>query len=73
RTEIDPDRRDEIYLELNRRFGEQVWELWSWYTVWGIATSADVHGILGPELPDGSMPFPLLAGWHLTSGLWVEQ
>lgn len=73
RSEIDPDRRDEIYLELNQRFGEQVWELWGWYTVWGIATASNVHGILGPELPDGSMPFPLLAGWHLTSGLWVEQ
>jgi peptide/nickel transport system substrate-binding protein len=73
RAEIDPDRRDEIYAELNQRFGEQVWELWSWYTLWGIATAPNVHGILGPELPDGDMPFPLLAGWHLTSGLWIEQ
>ena len=33
----------------------------------------NVHGVLGPDLPDGSGPFPGLATGHPVSGMWVSQ
>ncbi len=31
RVETDPAKRTEIYEDLTRRFGEELWNLWSWY------------------------------------------
>jgi len=63
RVETDPTKRTKIYEDLNRRFSEEAWNLWSWYTVWGIAAKPDIKGILGPPLPDGhGKPFPLFGG-----------
>ena len=53
RAETDPEKRTAIYEDLTRRFGEQVWNLWSWHTVWGVAAKPGVKGVLGPPLPDG--------------------
>lgn len=74
RSETDTEARSQIYEDLNRRFGEQAYNIWSWFTLWGIGSAANVHGLLGPELPGGGgQPFPVLAGWHQTVGIWVEQ
>ncbi len=73
RSEPDPAAREQIYQDLNREFGEQVHGMWFTYTVWAIVERANVHGILGPELPDGSQPNPGLATGHSLLGLWVEQ
>jgi peptide/nickel transport system substrate-binding protein len=63
RVETDPAKRKVIYEDLTRRFADQAWNLWSWYTVWGLAAKPDVKGILGPPLPDGGgKPFPLYGG-----------
>ena len=63
RVETDPAKRTQIYEDLNRRFAEQAWNSWSWYTVWALAAKPDVKGILGPPLPDGQgKPFPLFGG-----------
>jgi peptide/nickel transport system substrate-binding protein len=63
RIETDPAKRTAIYEDLTRRFADQAWNLWSWYTVWGVAAQPDVKGLLGPPLPDGQgKPFPLLGG-----------
>jgi peptide/nickel transport system substrate-binding protein len=63
RVETDPEQRVQIYEDLNRRFADQAWNLWSWYTVWGLAAKNDVKGILGPPLPDGQgKPLPLFGG-----------
>jgi peptide/nickel transport system substrate-binding protein len=63
RVETDPAKRTRIYEDLNRRFADQAWNLWSWYTVWGLAAKPTVKGILGPPLPDGhGKPFPLFGG-----------
>jgi peptide/nickel transport system substrate-binding protein len=73
RTTADEDERRQIYEDLNRRFAEQLWNLWASYTIWSIATQPNVHGVFGPDLPDGSAPFPGLATGHPVSGLWVSQ
>lgn len=71
RTEADAAKRRQIYEDLNRRFAEQVWNLWSFWSMWTIGTTTDVHGVIGPDLPDGSKPFPGLADGHPVTGLWI--
>ena len=73
RVESDPAKRTKIYSDLNRRFADQVWNVWSQWTLWVIASDPSVHGVMGPDLPDGSKPFPGLADGHQLTGLWVEQ
>ncbi len=67
----DEAARQQIYEDLNRRFAEQVWNVWLWWPVWAIASAADVNGVYGPALPDGSDPEETLAGGHPTLGLWI--
>ncbi|MBX3284277.1 MAG: ABC transporter substrate-binding protein [Acidimicrobiales bacterium] len=86
RSETDPAKRKAIYQDLARRMATQVHGIWSWYTPWAVAESANVHGILGPPLPgdDASKPGDAttddparqpnrgLATGHSLIGLWVE-
>ena len=64
--------RDEIYEDLNRRFAEEVHNVWLWYTPWTIATATDVHGVPG-EGPTSAEGFPGLATGHYVMYMWVEQ
>ena len=73
RGEPDPEKRVQIYEDLNRRFAEQVYNLWGSWTLWAIAADPGVHGILGADLPDGSKPLPGMANGHAVTGLWKEQ
>jgi peptide/nickel transport system substrate-binding protein len=72
RVTADADERRTIYEDLNRRFGEQVWNLWSYYTLWSVGTATDVHGVQG-EGPTSEEPFPGLATGHLVTYMWVDQ
>ena len=72
RTNPDPGARKQAYEELNRRFASQFYDVWAWYTDWAVATRPNVRGVLGPALPDGTKPYPILAGMHPTVGLWVS-
>jgi peptide/nickel transport system substrate-binding protein len=47
-----------------------VWFNWSY---WTIGTQPGVNGVLGPDLPDGSAPFPGLATGHPVSGMWIDR
>jgi peptide/nickel transport system substrate-binding protein len=63
RSEPDPAKRVEIYRDLNKRFGTELYDIWAWYTLWAVGSQTDVKGITGPPLPDGGgRPFPLFAG-----------
>ncbi|HET6953936.1 MAG TPA: ABC transporter substrate-binding protein [Acidimicrobiales bacterium] len=66
------DGRDQIYEDLNKRFAEQLYDLWTYYTPWVVATATDVHGVPG-EGPNAAEPFPGLATGHLVAYMWVEQ
>jgi peptide/nickel transport system substrate-binding protein len=72
RVTPDADERQEIYETLNRRFAEQVWNLWAYYTLWSVGTAPNVHGVPG-EGPTSEEPFPGLATGHLVSYMWVEE
>jgi peptide/nickel transport system substrate-binding protein len=72
RVETDPDRRSEIYQDVNRLFGERVYNLWQSYTRWAIATGTDVHGVLDTPLPDGAAPAPGLSAGHSLASTWID-
>ena len=72
RTTPDEDARVGIYEDLNRRFGEEVYNLWNYYTPWVVATASDVHGVLG-EGPTSPEPFPGLAVGNPVTYMWIQQ
>ena len=73
RVEPDPQKRTGYYEDLNRQFSKQLYNIWINWTVWDVSTSPKVHGIFGPQLPDGSAPNPGLATGHSMAGLFVTQ
>jgi peptide/nickel transport system substrate-binding protein len=73
RATADVAARTAAYEGVTEAFAQNIWNIWAWYVDWGIATRPDVHGIVGPPLPDGSEPFPILAGLHPTAGIWVDR
>jgi peptide/nickel transport system substrate-binding protein len=73
RSEPDPAKRKTIYEDLNREFAKKVWDVWGWVTPWAVVENKNVHGILGPPLPDGSQPNPGLAVGHRLIGMWISK
>jgi peptide/nickel transport system substrate-binding protein len=73
RQSADQERRAEIYQDVNRRLGEQVYNYWLQWSRWAIASDSSVFGIMGPDLPSGAGPFPGLATGHPVTTLWVQQ
>jgi ABC-type transport system substrate-binding protein len=64
--------RGQVYEELNRRFAEQLWNIWIHYTPWIVAMASDVHGVPG-EGPTSAEGFPGLANGHPVMYMWAEQ
>jgi peptide/nickel transport system substrate-binding protein len=74
RAEPDPEAAAQIYQNINKRFGEQVYNIWLNWSQWDIASAPEVGGVYGPDLPDGGgEPFPGLATGHPVVGLYVGQ
>jgi peptide/nickel transport system substrate-binding protein len=73
RAEPDKDEAASIYEDINKRFASQAYNLWLHWVEWNIATQPDVHGVYGPDLPDGGAPFKGLATGHPVHGLWIAQ
>lgn len=73
RAEPDKEKAAGIYQDINRRFATEGYNLWLQWVEWSIGTAPDVHGVYGPDLPDGGKPFTGLATGHPVLGLWVEQ
>jgi len=76
RAQADPAQRKTLYEDYNKRLTSQFSPFWGWYTPWFIVTKSNVHGVLGPNLPDASgntgsdKPSDVLAGYHQLLGLW---
>jgi peptide/nickel transport system substrate-binding protein len=80
RAETDPATREIIYQDLNKRFNEQQYSVWTFYTLWTIPGATNVRGVFGPNLPTadspdamGSAPFDGLAVGHDMSGVWLAE
>jgi peptide/nickel transport system substrate-binding protein len=79
RSEQDPDTRAGYYETFNKRLSSQVYNFYSWYTQWFIGSAPDVHGFIGPNLPDETgapgteKAIDVLAGYHQMLGIWKDQ
>ena len=71
--------RKGLYEDFSRRLSTQVYNIWTWYENWYVASKSSVQGVLGPNLPDASgnpgtdKPVDVLAGYHQLLGLWVKK
>ena len=68
----NPENREEIYQDLTRRFGSEVYNLWASRTIWSVAHAPGLNGVLGPTLPVGAN-FQGLGAGHFVHGIWVAE
>jgi peptide/nickel transport system substrate-binding protein len=73
RAEPDKEKAAAIYESINKRFAEQAYNFWLNWIQWDVGTAPTVKGVYGPNLPDGSEPFPGLATGHPVTGLYVSK
>jgi len=74
RESDDPAERTAATEAINRRFAEQVYNVWGDWVFWVIAYQNDVHGVQTPIiLPDGTPQYIQAGGGQvLPTGLWVD-
>jgi peptide/nickel transport system substrate-binding protein len=75
RTSSDDTARKAAAEAINRRFGEQCYELWNSWTVWGIVFDPKVHNIDGFQLADGGKAGfgSGIGGTHQLMQIWVDH
>ena len=73
RTNPDPDARREAAEAVNRRFGEQVYNLWYSWQVWSIISNPSVNGVYPKELLGGADPLPMVGPAHTTAQIWCDD
>jgi peptide/nickel transport system substrate-binding protein len=75
RESSDDAQIKEAAETINRRFGEQVYNIWATWTVWAWGHANEVHGLRDATLPDGTpVHFPALALYaHDVGQIWLEQ
>jgi peptide/nickel transport system substrate-binding protein len=73
RTAEDEADIQEAAENINRQFGEQVYNLWSSWTTWGIARNPSVNGLDSFELPGGGRTIygNGIGGSHQVVQMWV--
>ena len=64
--------RQADYQDLQRVFASQLYNLWGFYALWTFASAPNVHGITGPDLPDGGHP-GIVVSVHPIVGLWLSK
>jgi peptide/nickel transport system substrate-binding protein len=73
RTNPDEEARTAAAEEVNKRFGEEVYNLWTTWTIWGISSAPYVNGVADNALPDGSEGIGLaFAGRHQVNQIWCD-
>jgi len=73
-TNPDPAARKEAAEEVNRIFGEQVYNLWGSWALWGIIEAPYVNGLESNALPDGGDGVGLaFSGRHQTNQIWCDD
>ncbi len=73
RSTSDPAARQQAYESISRRFAEKAWSQLAWYQTWAVGFGSKIHGVYGPDLPNGGKPFPGLANGHVLLGIWIEK
>ena len=66
--------RREAAETINRRFGEQVYNLWLNWALWGVITAPQVNGVENNVLPGGGEgPGVYFGGRHQIAQLWCDE
>lgn len=73
RQVADPELRLAAAEEINRAFGENVWNLWLTWGTWAIAHDERVQGLTDGVAIDGTSLEPLAAGLHPIAQLWCSD
>jgi peptide/nickel transport system substrate-binding protein len=73
RIETDQAKRIEIFEDMNRMFGENVYYYPTVYTLWGIIAGDYVQDIAPLPLPDGGETFPVISGAHAVTQVWCTE
>jgi peptide/nickel transport system substrate-binding protein len=71
RSATDPNVRKADYQDLQRQLAKQLYSLWGFYALWAFASKPTIHGLTGPDLPDGGRP-GLVASVHPVVGIWAS-
>ncbi len=74
RTNGDPAARKAATEAINRRFGEQVYNLWMSWALWGVITQPQVNGVEVNVLPaGGNGPGVYFGGRHQIAQIWCDD
>jgi peptide/nickel transport system substrate-binding protein len=75
RGETDPAKKKEYAETVNKQFGEQCYNLWGSWDIWGIAHKPTVHGVENFSLPGGEKSIfgSGIGGTFYDHTLWVSQ
>lgn len=73
RQSADPAERQAATEEVNRLFGQNVWNFWTTWTLWGIVASPRVQNITDLTFPEGEVVFPVIAGKHHLGQIWCTD
>jgi len=59
--------------EVNRLFGENVWNFWNTWTLWGIVANPRVQNLTNLTYPEGGTMKPVIAGKHHLTQIWCTD
>ncbi len=72
RSSTDVNERRTVYEDIQRVFATKLYNLWGFYSRWVFASQPYVHGVTGPDLPNGGKQ-GLIASVHPLLGLYVTK
>lgn len=72
-TNPDQEARVAAAEQINRIFGEQVYNWWLYWTLWGVIADNSVQNLTELPLPDGGTAFPVIAGKHQVAQVWCTN
>ncbi len=75
RGETDPTKKAQYADTIARQFASECYNLWFWYTRWGLAHTPQVHGLDAFVLPSGSRAQlgAGISGTFNVNGVWLDQ
>ncbi|MCB1016203.1 MAG: ABC transporter substrate-binding protein [Acidimicrobiales bacterium] len=75
RENPDQAARTEAAEAINRRFAEQVYNIWFEWPIWSIGHSPTVHNVLGGITEEGDPVLDVLGigGAHQVSQIWIDE
>ena len=73
RQSADQAERVAATEQVNRLFGQNVWNFWTTWTLWGVIASPRVQNITDLTYPEGGEMMPVIAGKHHLTQMWCTD